>query len=125
MVSRQKKNADASITYRKSLARWLAGSASARSRSERSVPPSGSRPAPKPEMGSLLTPKTPTGLPVARRNATACAAAGKPEPLPLRYKSASRHASVNATLRGRPSASSEPSTIRNRGNARTSKSRAP
>ena len=48
-----------------------AASATALARICSSVPPSGSRLGPMPEMGSVLTPKTPTGLPVAFWNATA------------------------------------------------------
>jgi hypothetical protein len=123
MVSRQKRHA----THRSRTATpWRAGSpsrsAAPSSRSERGVPPSGSRPrARSPKSGWSSRQKTPTGLPVARRNATACAAAGKPRTaaaqvqvrLAPRLKSTRHYADA-------PPRASEPSTIRNRGNARTS-----
>jgi len=78
------KNAARSMIKRRSAERWVGGNARARSRRLKRVPPSGSRLPPKPEMGSLLTPKTPTGFPVAFWKATACVLAGNPEPDPLR-----------------------------------------
>ncbi len=42
------------------------------------MPPSGSRPEPKPEIGSLLTPKTPTGLPGSLLEGDRVIGCGKP-----------------------------------------------
>jgi len=66
----------------------------------RQRPPSGSRPSPIPEIGSVLTPKTPTGFPVAFWKAIACELDGNPELEPLRYKSASSQALASAGVDG-------------------------